>query len=147
MIACHCRCWQRRQRLELPGHREQVQKIKKRALRDRQVMIFLSLGEIALRYLNQLTDLRLPIKKNIAALLLLGDEYGEAALRYGLEKSLEKKAIGADYVRNILYQEMTPVSDHPPVRLDQENLNDIRLTTPSLAEYDAIALKRRSGNG
>ena len=147
MIACHCRCWQRRQRLELPGHREQVQKIKKRTLRDRQVMIFLSLGEIALRYLNQLTDLRLPIKKNIAALLLLGDEYGEAALRYGLEKSLEKKAIGADYVRNILYQEMTPVSDHPPVRLDQENLNDIRLTTPSLAEYDAIALKRRSGNG
>lgn len=147
LIACHCRCWQRRQRLELPGHREQVQKIKKRTLRDGQVMVFLSLGETAQQYLNQLDDLRLPIKKNISALLLLRDEYGDAALRYGLEKSLEKKAIGADYVRNILYQEMTPVSDHPPVRLDQENLNDIRLTTPSLAEYDVIALKRRSGNG
>ena len=73
------------------------------------------MGETALRYLNQMTELRLPIKKNIAALLQLGDEYGEAALRYGLEKSLEKKAIGADYVRNILYQEMTPVSDHPVI--------------------------------
>lgn len=147
LIACHGRCWQRRQRLELPGHREQVQKIKKRTLQDRQVMLFLSLGESALQYLDQLSDLRLPIKKNITALLLLRDEYGDTALRYGLEKSLEKKAIGADYVRNILYQEMTPVSNHPPVRLDQEDLNDIRLTTPSLAEYDAIALKRRSGNG
>ncbi len=146
LIACHCRCWQRRQRLELPGHREQVRKIKKRTLRDRQVMVFLSLGETALQYLDQMTDLRLPIKKNITALLLLGDEYGDAALRYGLEKSLEKKAIGADYVRNILYQEMTPVSNHPPVRLNQEDLNDIRLTTPSLAEYDTIVLKRRSDN-
>nr|WP_320013132.1 IS21 family transposase [uncultured Desulfobulbus sp.] len=147
LIACHYRCWQRRQRLELPGHREQVQKIKKSMLRDRQVMVFLSLGETAMQYLDQLSELRLPLKKNITALLSLGDEYGEAALRYGLKTSIAEKAIGADYVRNILYQEMTPVSNHPPVRLDQEDLNEIRLTTPSLAEYDAVALKRRSGNG
>ncbi len=111
------------------------------------MIVFLSLGETALQYLDKLSELRLPLKKNITALLSLGDEYGEAALRYGLKTSLAKKAIGADYVRNILYREMTPVSNHPPVRLDQEELNEIRLTTPSLAEYDAVALKRRSGNG
>jgi len=54
--------------------------------------------------------------------------------------------VGADYVRNILYQEMTPVSNHLPVRLKKEELNEIRLTTPALAEYDAIALKRRNSN-
>lgn len=147
LIACHRRCWQRNQRLELPGHREQVKKIKKRLLRDRQVLVFLSLGETALQYLDRLSSLRLPIRKNITALLLLQDEFGDASLLYGLKQSLEKNVIGADYVRNILYQEMTPISNHLPVQLKQEELNEIRLTTPSLAEYDAIALKRRSDNG
>ncbi len=89
----------------------------------------------------------MPIKKDLAALLILRDEYGDAALLYGLEKSLEKNVAGADYVRNILYQEMTPISDHLPVRLKKEELNEIRLTTPALAEYDAIALKRSNANG
>ena len=112
LIACHNRCWERQQRLELPGHREQVKKIRKRQLRDRQVVLFLSLGEIALRYLERLTALKLPVKKNLAALLLLRDEFGDSSLAYGLGKSLEKNAIGADYVRNILYQEMTPCKHH-----------------------------------
>jgi transposase len=147
LIACHRRCWERKQRLEIPGHLEQVKKIKKRLFRDRQVVVFLSLGETALQYLDQLTSCRLPIKKSITALLLLRDEFGDTSLLYGLKKSLEKQAIGADYVRNILYQEMTPTNCHLPVQLKQEELNAIKLTTPSLAEYDAIALKRRSDNG
>jgi hypothetical protein len=147
LLACHSRCWDKKQRLELPTHLEQVKKIKKRLLQDRQVVVFLSLGESALRYLEKLTEARAPIKKDIAALLFLRDEYGDAALLYGLEKSLEKNVAGADYVRNILYQEMTPISDHLPVRLKKEELNEIRLTTPALAEYDAIALKRRNANG
>jgi transposase len=146
LIACHSRCWDKKQRLELPTHREQVKKIKKRLLRDRQVVVFLSLGELALRYLEKLTEARLPIKKNIAALLILQDEYGDTSLLYGLEKSLEKNVVGADYVRNILYQEMTPASSHMPVRLKKEELNEIRITTPALAEYDAIVLKRRNTN-
>ncbi len=146
MIACHFRCWGRRQRIELDIHREQVKKIKKRLLRDRQIIVFLSLGEIALQYLQQLSDAGLPIRKNIAGLLALQDEYGESGLRYGLQAAMEKKLYGADYIRNILYQEMTPVSNHPPVRLKQEDLNDIRLTTPALADYDSIAIKRRNSN-
>jgi hypothetical protein len=41
---------------------------------------------------------------------------------------------------------MTPVTNHLPVRLKQEELNAITLTTPALAEYDAIILKRRKEN-
>ncbi len=147
LLACHSRCWDKKQRLELPTHLEQVKKIKKRLLQDRQVVVFLSLGESALRYLEKLTEARLPIKKDLAALLILRDEYGDASLLYGLEKCLEKNVAGADYVRNILYQEMTPISNHLPVRLKKEELNEIRLTTPALAEYDAIALKRSNSNG
>ena len=146
MITCHTRCWDRRQRIELDVHKEQVKKIKKKLLRDRQIIIFLSLGEIALQYLNHLTDSKLPIRKNITQLLTLQDEYGDTSLLYGLKKAMEKKLYGADYIRNILYQEMTPVREHSPVRLKQGDLNDIRLTTPALADYDSIAIKRRNGN-
>jgi len=146
LIACHARCWDRRQRVELDIHKEQVKKIKKKLLRDRQIIVFLSLGEVALQYLQQLTDSGLPIRKNITQLLTLQDEYGDTSLLYGLKKAMEKKLYGADYVRNILYQEMTPVCEHPPVQLKQENLNDIRLTTPALADYDSIAIKRRNTN-
>ena len=117
MIACHFRCWGRKQRIELDIHREQVKKIKKRLLRDRQIIVFLSLGEVALQYLQRLSDAGLPIRKNIAGLLALQDEYGERGLRYGLQAAMDKKLYGADYIRNILYQEMTPVSNHSPVKL------------------------------
>ena len=146
LIASHTRCWDRRQRIELDIHKEQVKKIRKKLLRDRQVILFLSLGEVALHYLQQLTDSGLPIRKNITQLLSLQDEYGDSSLLYGLNKAMKKKLYGADYVRNILYQEMTPVCEHPPVRLKQENLNEIRLTTPALADYDSIAIKRRNSN-
>ncbi|WP_319548615.1 hypothetical protein [Desulfogranum marinum] len=76
----------------------------------------------------------------------LRDEYGDKSLLCGLKKSLEKKVIGADYVCNILYQEMTPATTHQPVKLKKEELNDITLTTPALEEYDAIILKRRKNN-
>ena len=143
LIACHTRCWDRKQRIELAAHKEQVKKIRKKLLQDRQVIVFLSLGNPALHYLEQLTKNRLPIRKNINELLTLQDEYGDTSLLHAIEKALEKKLYGSDYIRNMLYQEKRPSSHHPPVQLKQEQLNDIRLTTPALAEYDALAIKRR----
>ena len=146
LITCHARCWDKKQRIELDIHKEQVKKIRKKLLKDRQVIVFLSLGETALHYLEHLTASGLLIRKNISQLLSLQDEYGDTSLLYGLKKAMEKKLYGADYIRNILYQEMTPISNHLPVRLKQEDLNDIRLTTPALADYDSIAVKRRNDN-
>ncbi len=146
LIASHNRCWDKKQRIELEVHKEQVKKIRKKLLYDREVIVFLSLGDPALHYLEQLSGARLPLKKNIRELLILQDEYGDTALLEAIEKALEKKLFGSDYIRNILYQEKTVVSEHLPVQLKQEQLNDIRLTTPALAEYDALAVKRRREN-
>jgi transposase len=142
-ITTHARCWGKKQYIELPIHREQVRKMRKRLLRDRQIAVFLSLGQTAVDYLERLVDARQPIKKTVALLLRLKDEYGESSLLYALGKAMERKLYGAEYIRNILYQEMTPVTSHQPVRLKKEALNEIRLQCPSLAEYDALALKRR----
>ena len=142
-IAVHPRCWDRKQRIELPSHKEQVKKMRKRLHQDRQIVVFLSMGQLAADYLEKLVDARQPIKKTIARLLILRDEYGESSLLYALLKALSLKLYGADYVKNILYQEMTPVIKYQPVKLKKQSLNNIRLTSPSLAEYDALALQRR----
>jgi hypothetical protein len=75
--------------------------------------------------------------------LALRDEYGSASLLLALQKAISHNAYGADYIENILYQEMTPRREHLPVRLKEEALNRIRLQEPSLADYDAFVVRRR----
>jgi len=142
-VATHSRCWKRKERIELPSHREQVKKMKKRLWQDKQIAAFSSLAQEARDYLEALLKARQPIKKNVSRLLSLKDEYGTLSLIHAVKKALHHKAYGADYIENILYQEMTPQNHHQPVKLKNQGLNHIRLTEPSLAEYDTYILKRR----
>jgi hypothetical protein len=64
-----------------------------------------------------------------------------------MRRALQHRAFGADYIENILYQEMTPQRIHPPVHIqNREALNRIRLQEPTLADYDALVVKRGSQN-
>jgi transposase len=141
-IAVHNRCWQRRQRIETDSHREQVKKLRRKLWLDKDIAAFSSLGQAAVEYLQALAGARQPIKKNVSKLLALKDDYGAVSVIYAVKKALIHNAIGADYIENILYQEMTPKRHHPPVRLKKEALNNIRLPEPSLEEYDAHIIKR-----
>ncbi len=142
-VAIHVRTWQKKQRVDLPSHREQVKKLKKKVFMDKQIRVFMSFGQEAVDYLEKLYDAAQPLKKNITCLLALNDEYGTASLIYALKKALHHKLYGSAYIQNILYQEMSPSIHHQPVTLKNDELNSIRLTKPNLAEYDAIALKGR----
>ncbi len=141
-IAVHDRCWQRGQRIETPTHKEQVRKLQRKRWLDKDIAAFSSIGKEAVTYLQALSQARQPIKKNVLKLLSLKDDYGALSIIYALKKALAHNAIGADYIENILYQEMTPKKQHPPVRLKKEALNNIRLPEPSLEEYDAHVIKR-----
>jgi len=140
-IAGHSRSFERKKRVECPSHIEQVKKIQKRLWQDRDISLFTSLGQEARDYLEALVHARHPVKKNITQLLSLKDEFGTESLLYAIRKALGYKALGADYIKNILYQEMTPLHRYEPVRLKDESLNRIRLTEPSLADYDAVVKK------
>lgn len=141
-IAIHPRCWARKQRIETPSHRQQVKKLRKRLWHDRQVAAFMSLGPVAVDYLNGLLNAGQPVKKQVKRLLVLKDRYGTEAVIYAITKSMTCKAWGADYVENIVHQQMVPKNDQPPVRLKDEQLNRIRLNQPSLASYDSHILKK-----
>jgi Mu transposase, C-terminal domain len=142
-VATHVRCWQRKQRVELTQHREAAQKHHRRHWYSQEVAAFVSLGEIAKRYLEHLATTNEPLKKSVKKLLALKDEYGAQALLDALQRATLHQAYGAHYIENILYQEMTPQRQHPPVRLKQPHLNHIRLEEPSLEEYDAFVIKRK----
>jgi transposase len=143
-VATHPRCWQRKQRLELPQHREMAHKHHRRSWHSQEVAAFTSLGEVAKTYLERLATTPQPLQKSVKKLLELKDDYGAHALFEAMQRALRHQAIGVHYIENILYQEMTPQRQHPPVRLKQAHLNHIRLEEPSLAEYDAFVSRRKT---
>jgi transposase len=143
-IATHSRSYQHKERIELPAHKEAALRQKRRLWQSDQVQAFISLGEEAKTYLEHLSATHEPLKKTLEKLLALKDEYGPLALIQAIQRATLHHAYGAHYIENILYQERTPQTPHPPVRLQQEKLNRIRLEEPSLAEYDAFILKRRN---
>jgi hypothetical protein len=143
LLATHFRSWEKRQRIELPAHREQLKHLRTRLYQDRLIRVFLSLGPIAAEYLKKLSDARQPIKKTVVRLLKLRDLHGEKYLVAALEKAVFRKLYGADYIENIVYQEITPQITADPVRLKNPDLNRICLETPCLADYDAYAVDQR----
>jgi transposase len=140
-IVIHKRCWRKRQRIEHPAHVEEALKRERKAIESSEIAIFSSLGEEFREFLGGLNQTDQPVKKSIRRLLELKDQYGTGSLSWAVLKAIRHSAFGADYIENILYQEMTPESEHPPVQTKDEALNRIRLSEPSLAEYDAIIIK------
>lgn len=143
VIATHQRSWQRKQRIEHACHREAAQAGMRRQWQSAEVAAFASLGEEARLYLEHIARAGLPLRKNVLRLLALKDQYGLISLNAAIHKALLKNAYGAQYIENILRQDSMPVKTHPPVRLQQERLNHIRLEEPNLAEFDAFVLRNR----
>jgi transposase len=143
LVAVHHRSWQRRERIELPEHRDAARSQRHKHWVSQDTAILISLGEESKTYVERLATTQQPLKKSVQRLLALMDEYGSAALLQAIRRATSHNAYGADYIENILYQEMTPKRQHPPVRLNQEALNRIRLQEPCLAEYDSLAVRRR----
>lgn len=143
-VATHPRCWQRKQRIELPQHRDLAKKHHRRHWDSQEIAALISLGEVAKTYLERLANTHQPLTKSVKKLLDLKDDYGAHALIEAMQRALRHQAIGVQYIENILYQEMTPQRQHPPVRLKQAHLNQIRLEEPSLADYDAFVLRRKT---
>jgi len=145
-ICSYPRCWQRKQRIETEAHIEQVKKLQRKNWETKEIAYFASLGEEFREYLEQLPQSRQPLKKQVVSLLSFKDQYGIKSLSWAILKALKHHAYGADYIENILNQEMIPISQHPPVKLKNEALNRIRLSEPTLNDYDTIALKRRKSH-
>lgn len=142
-VCSYPRCWERKKRIENPAHIEQAKKLKRHGWESRELSLFAALGAEFRAFLEMLIGSGLSIKKEVNKLLKLKDQYGTQSLSIAINKAMKHKAYGAGYIENILYQEMIPTNRHQPVTLKNEALNRIRLSEPTLNDYDALILKRR----
>lgn len=144
LIAEHRRGYERKMRIETPQHVEAARAGLRREWRSREVEHFVGLGPLAQIYLEKMAAAGRALGSGVKKLIGLEDEYGRAALLEAMEKADAHGAYGADYIENILRRNMNPKRNRPPLQLLQERLNRIRLEEPSLAEYDALVLRRRN---
>ncbi len=137
-VARHERCWEKNMSIDSPRHIKKLLEKKKGALASKQQEYFLSLGPVAQQYLDALTSANLPVKKNIRDLLKLKDSYGIVSLVSACKIALKHNAVGAEYVENILLQQMSPRAEYPPVIMEQEEYNNLMITEADLAFYDNL---------
>lgn len=142
-VAIHRRCWDKLQRIELPGHRSEADKHRQKLRISEEAAILMSMGEEMKTYLENLATTHHNIRKTAAKLLSLKEQYGAHALIQAVCHAASYNAYGTEYIENILHQQQKPPACHPPVKLRNEALNRIRIEQPLLAEYDAFVVKRR----
>lgn len=144
VVAQHGRCYERYKRIEHEAHRELVKKLSRHLWHDQLISVFASYGEVARSYLTTLARENLPIKHQVKKLLTVADHYGINSLLIGIARAMAAKVYTADYIENILYQEMTPVVMHPSITLANTRASELRLPLPLLEEYDALIRQRRN---
>lgn len=121
-------------------HIKEALKGNRRQWATAEVSAFASLGKDARTYLEALAKADIPLLKDVRKALSLKDRYGSQPLLDAIKLALAHQAIGANYIENILRQTARPTTNHPPVQLDNESLNRIRLEEPLLSEYDTFTM-------
>lgn len=95
-------------------------------------------------YLRGLADNGRALARQITELLELIRLYGSGAVAQALTKAQAAGAFGADYVGNLLRQQLSPRPVQPPLRLRNPALNALATDPLSLAAYDALLFPERN---
>ena len=95
-------------------------------------------------YLRQLAHTDRALSRQITELLDLCRWYGPDAVSSAIAKAQSLGAFGADYIKNILWQEQSPRQVQPLLQLKNEHLNSIAADPLSLLDYDSLILSKRS---
>jgi transposase len=148
-IVRYPRCWRRGQTFgaerfekELLAHRAAAQ----RSQAQRRLIALLAgdcSQETVEAYLRGLADSNRTLSRQISELLQLIRQYGPTAVAAALQKALTARAFGADYIANLLRQQLSPRNPQPPLQLRDPELNQLATDPLSLLDYDAFILEAR----
>jgi hypothetical protein len=141
-LASHKRSWLKHQRIELESHRMEALKNRQPYRVSEEVAILMAMGDTVRHYLEKLARHQSNIRKNAQKLIALQQNFGLPAFTAAIEHAIAHSAYGIDYIENILNQK--PAAIQPLVKLKQDRLNHIYLSTPMLADYDSFVLKRKN---
>jgi transposase len=148
-IVSYPRCWKRGQTLGADRFEKELLAQRPAAScsqAQRRLVLFLEpfLQRQAVEaYLRALAETDRSLSRQITELLNLIPQYGPDAVASAIARAQEGGAFGADYVANILRQQLCPRPVQPPVRLRDPLLNELITDPLSLLEYDAFILHSR----
>jgi transposase len=148
-IVRYPRCWRRGQTFgaerfekELLAHKAAAH----RSQAQRRLIALLASDcsqETVEAYLRGLTDSNRALTRQITELLQLVRQYGPQVVAAALQKALAARAFGADYVANLLRQQLSPRNPQPPLQLRDPQLNQLVTDPLSLLDYDAFIVEVR----
>jgi hypothetical protein len=102
------------------------------------------LGKPGDSYIRQLAQTDRSLFRQIAEMLDLCRQYGKDAVLSAIEKAQYSGAFGADYIKNILWQEHSPRQVQPVLQMKDSRLNRIATEPLSLLDYDSLILTQRN---
>jgi len=102
------------------------------------------LGKTGDSYIRQLAQTDRSLFRQIAEMLDLCRQYGKDAVLSAIEKAQYSGAFGADYIKNILWQEHSPRQVQPVLQMKDSRLNRIATEPLSLLDYDSLILTQRN---
>jgi hypothetical protein len=149
-IVSYARCWRRGQTFGAERFEKELLAQKTAAARSQSQQRLLALLAVHCPraavedYLRGLVDNGRALSRQITELLELIRLYGSQAVAGALTKALDARAFGADYVGNLLRQQLSPRNVQPPLRLRDPELNQLATDPVSLAAYDAFLLPERN---
>jgi transposase len=92
-------------------------------------------------YLRDMADTDRALARQLSELLELIRQFGPEHVAGAIEKASTARAFGADYVANILRQQLSPRRPQPLLCLRDPVLNELATDPISLLEYDAFILE------
>lgn len=141
-IAVHRRCWQRHRIIEDPRHIEEILEEKKRAAQAKAKDLFLSLGEIAHAYLKGLVQTPRPLPGELKKIHALVTLYGKTEVLQAIHQAIPFNAFGADYLKNIILQNLTQRNEIQPIGPVTPSLRpelvDVEVQQRSLEDYEPL---------
>lgn len=138
LVARHRRCYQRRQDIENPAHREELKERKPGAARCWDVDAVRSFGPHARRYLELVSTGRRSLRAELRELMCLATVYGIEPREETIGLLLDQGQVGANHLERMLRLRDAPKAP-PPLELPDERLHFLP-PAPNLQGYDALLL-------
>lgn len=145
-IVSYPRCWRRGQTLGADRFEAELAQWRPAARRSHSQQRLMAVLEglcsqsMLEAYLRGIADSDRSLSRQLTELLELIRQYGPEPVAGAIDKASAAGAFGADYVANILRQQLSPRHVQPPVRLRDPRLNDLTIDPLSLLLYDAFIL-------
>jgi transposase len=137
-VALHARCWDVGQDIEHPSHKQGLLEQKPRATAGALPPALEPLGETGCAYFKVFAAGCRSIHRETTRLIWLLELFGATATESAMAEVMKTGHVGVEYVEYVMRHKRGLVPQAPPLRLGNDELDQITLPEPDLSIYDHL---------